>query len=633
MAPGGLGAAGALARGAGALRGPAGRGARGLAGGGGPAAGSGGEVARPYRPAPPHSFTVVHKNGLDILHDPWYNKGSAFSMFERNLLALRGLLPPCPKPFDLQKRKVLDEYYHGIAEVAPGDEIVTEDSIRRWRVLQNLKDRNETLYYRILKDNLEEMCPIVYTPTVGWACQNFSTTYNRPHGMFFSTSDRGNMATMVHNWPAHEVDAIVVTDGSRILGLGDLGVNGLGISMGKLDMYVAGGGFHPDRVMPVVLDVGTNNMELLRDPRYIGLRQERLSGKAYLDIVDEFVSAVTSRWPKVLIQFEDFHSGVANALLERYRYTHLVFNDDIQGTAATVLGGVYGALSLRDKSPADITQQTFVFAGAGSAGMGVVGALAQAMQRHGLSAEESAARFWIVDKDGLVTRERAGYQLEGEVGNFARQGEGANMEGASLLDVIRHAKPTVLIGLSAVRNLFKKEELRALADNAERPLVMALSNPTQRLECTVEQAVEFTEGRCIYASGSPQKHFTYNGRTFRASQANNVYIFPGLALGAVLSGARYISDSMVMAAAEELPKHITPDCQAEGAIYPLLGDMDSISAHIALAVIKQARSEGCCRGDVMEVLNDEEELFRWVRANMFQPNYSKYVYRPPGIEE
>ena len=319
MAPGGLGAAGALARGAGALRGPAGRGARGLAGGGGPAAGSGEEFARPYRPAPPHSFTVVHKNGLDILHDPWYNKGSAFSMFERNLLALRGLLPPCPKPFDLQKRKVLDEYYHGIAEVAPGDEIVTEDSIRRWRVLQNLKDRNETLYYRILKDNLEEMCPIVYTPTVGWACQNFSTTYNRPHGMFFSTSDRGNMATMVHNWPAHEVDAIVVTDGSRILGLGDLGVNGLGISMGKLDMYVAGGGFHPDRVMPVVLDVGTNNMELLRDPRYIGLRQERLSGKAYLDIVDEFVSAVTSRWPKVLIQFEDFHSGVANALLERYR--------------------------------------------------------------------------------------------------------------------------------------------------------------------------------------------------------------------------------------------------------------------------------------------------------------------------
>ena len=224
--------------------------------------------------------------------------------------------------------------------------------------------------------------------------------------------------------------------------------------------------------------------------------------------------------------------------------------------------------------------------------------------------------------------------MEGGVAAFSRRGGEAEMEGASLLDVIKHAKPSVLIGLSAVRNLFKKEELEALSNNAERPLVMALSNPTQRLECTVDQAVEYTGGRCIYASGSPQKHFTYDGRTFRASQANNVYIFPGLALGSVLSGARYVSDSMVMAAAEELPKHIAPECQAEGAIYPSLGDMDNISAHIACAVILQAHSEGCCRGDVMEALDGgPEELLRWVRDNMFQPNYSKYVYLPPGIEE
>lgn len=567
-----------------------------------------------------------------LQHDPWYNKGTGFNKFERDVLGLRGLLPPEPKSFETQAERVLSEYTQGINEVAPGDHIVTHDHIRKWRLLQALQDRNETLFYRVLLDNIEEMSPIVYTPTVGWACQNFSTIYRRPRGMFFSLNDRGKFASMCWNWPSNDVDAIVVTDGSRILGLGDLGVNGLGISIGKLDMYVAAAGFHPDRVLPVVLDAGTDNEALRNNPYYLGLKEARIQGAEYFDFVDEFVAAVTARWPKVLLQFEDFRSEVAATLLDRYRDHHMVFNDDIQGTAATVLAGLYGALAVKGLPASAITQEKIVVAGAGSAGMGVVKQLAKGMERHGLTEAEANARFRIVDKDGLITPARA--DAEAHVKPFAAQCD-PGMEGAALVDVIKEAKPTILIGLSAVGGLFKEAELRALAEGCDQPLVLPLSNPTQKLECTISQAARYTQGKCIYASGSPQEDIIYNDRTIKCSQANNLYVFPGLALGAHLAEAGYVSDEMLMAAAEVPPLHISEEARAGGAIYPRIRDMRDISGWIATAVILQADQEGRVKNPKCQraIAKGRDAVFEWVRSKMYKPYYSQFVYLPPGVGE
>merc|ERR1719209_1584569 len=357
---------------------------------------------------------IVRKKGKNLLSDPIFNKGLGFPRTERDRLGIRGLVPPSTLEMSEQEEVLMAEYRQGWASRAaqePNDEIiksgVNPDNIRKWKVLQSVQDRNETLFYRLLVDNFLEMAPIIYNPTVGWACSHFSHLYRRPRGMYFCRKDRGEMASMVYNWEADEVDAVVVTDGSRVLGMGDLGIGGLGISIGKLDLYVAAGGFHPKRVLPAVLDIGTANRALLEDPKYLGRKEPRLEGEEYYRFIDEFMAAVKLRWPRALIQFEDFQTKHAGTLLQRYRTEYLMFHDDIQGTAATVLAGLYGALKVQGLGPEALKDQRFVVCGAGSAGAGVLLTIRNAiMTRHGMTKDEAGSLFNIIDADGLISKSR-----------------------------------------------------------------------------------------------------------------------------------------------------------------------------------------------------------------------------------
>jgi malate dehydrogenase (oxaloacetate-decarboxylating)(NADP+) len=369
-------------------------------------------------------------------------------------------------------------------------------------------------------DHIEEMAPLIYTPTVGQACKEFAHRFRRPRGMYFTESDRGHMASMLYNWPHKDVHVIVVTDGSRILGLGDLGANGMGIPIGKLSLYCAAGGIAPHRVLPVVLDVGTNNQELLEDKFYLGVQQPRLKGKDYFELVEEFMLSVRYRWPNVLVQFEDFSSDHAQILLNHYRHEHLCFNDDIQGTGATTLAGLLGALRAKGEAVEALCDQTIVIAGAGSAGIGVAQVLKQAMIEQGRSEEDARKAFFVVDQNGLLGKERLS-SLSKEQSEFVRDSD----DGLPLLEVIKKYKPSMLLGMTAVGGLFKEDMIRAMAANCDRPIIFPLSNPTTKAECTAEQAFEWTNGSCIFASGSPFDPVKMdNGRTFYPTQCNNMYV-------------------------------------------------------------------------------------------------------------
>ncbi|XP_020574509.1 NAD-dependent malic enzyme 62 kDa isoform, mitochondrial isoform X2 [Phalaenopsis equestris] len=496
---------------------------------------------------------IVHKLGLDILKDPWFNKGTAFPITERDRLDLRGLLPPIV----LTAQQQIDRFMVDLnrsqvnARDGPSDNI----SLAKWRVLNRLHDRNGTMYYKVLIDYIEELAPIVYTPTVGLVCQNYSGLFRRPRGMYFSAADRGEMMSMVYNWPAEQVDMIVITDGSRILGLGDLGVQGIGIPIGKVDLYVAAAGIHPQRVLPIMIDVGTNNERLLKDPLYLGLQQRRLDGEEYLAVLDEFMEAVFTRWPTVIVQFEDFQSKWALKLLQRYRNTYRMFNDDVQGTVA--IAGLLGAVRAQGRTMIDFPRQKIVVAGAGSAGLGVVNAARKTMAKmlgDNESAFESAGRqFWVVDAEGLITDERPG--IDTETLPFARKAKEVGLlglrEGSSLIEVVKKVKPDVLLGLSAVGGLFSKEVLEALKDSTSvRPAIFPMSNPTKNAECTPEDAFSILGEQILFASGSPFKAVDLgNGKFGHCNQANAMYLFPGIGLGTLLSGARVISDGMLQAAA------------------------------------------------------------------------------------
>ncbi|GFR43314.1 hypothetical protein Agub_g4381 [Astrephomene gubernaculifera] len=594
------------------------------------------EDVPPYIPGQESPAYVVRKTGYDLLKDPWCNKGSAFPRSERDRLGLRGLLPPRSLTMELQVARFMQDYHHPVHFIPPEDvELggVTSEMARRWKALQALHDRNETLFYRVLFENFTEMAPIIYTPTVGWVCLNFHKLYRRPRGMYFSAADRGDMAAMVYNWPQRDVQAIVVTDGSRILGLGDLGVNGLGIPIGKLDLYCAAAGFSPSKVLPVVIDVGTNNETLRANPHYGGLRCSRITGPEYFSIVDEFVTAVMSRWPNAILQFEDFSIDHAVPLLERYRQHHLVFNDDIQGTAATALAGLYGALRVMNMPPSALTEQRIVCVGAGSAGMGVAKMIAAGMTKQGLSLAEATKRFWVLDYMGLITKKRS------DVANFVKPfvREEKQHEGESLLSVIKRVKPTILLGLAGAGRLFNKEVLTALSEGCphQRPIIFPMSNPTSRMECTAEEALRVTKGRAIFASGSPQQPVQMpDGGTVAVSQANNMYIFPGIALGSFLGQTRVITDDMLMAAAEALPKLVHPEDLAKGLVYPRLADIRDISARVATAVACAAGKEGRLRGPLLEKYGQGPDAMRaYIASRMFYPEYSSLVHVPPGVDE
>ncbi|KAG6430135.1 hypothetical protein SASPL_108197 [Salvia splendens] len=596
---------------------------------------------------------IVHKRGADILHDPWFNKDTGFPLTERDRLGLRGLLPPRVISFEQQYDRfslllviggfdfltslffflvLLVESYRSLEKNTQGqpDNVV---SLAKWRILNRLHDRNETLYYRVLIDNIKNFAPTIYTPTVGLVCQNYSGLFRRPRGMYFSAKDKGEMMSMIYNWPAQQVDMIVLTDGSRILGLGDLGVQGIGIPIGKLDMYVAAAGINPQRILPVMLDVGTNNEKLLADKLYLGLRQHRLEGDEYLAIVDELMEAVHARWPKAIVQFEDFQMKWAFETLERYRKRFCMFNDDVQGTAGVALAGLLGSVRAQGRPLTDFADQKIVVVGAGSAGLGVLKMALQAVSR--MAGPHADPHFFLLDKDGLITKERK--CIDPAATPFAKsQGETKEFglcEGSSLLDVIKKVKPHVLLGLSGVGGVFNEEILRAMKESdSTKPAIFAMSNPTANAECTAEEAFKHAGENIVFASGSPFDDVDLgNGKTGHVNQANNMYLFPGIGLGSLLCGARIITDDMLQAAAECLASYITDGEIQMGILYPSIDSIRDITAEVGAAVVRAAVAEGLAdgRGEVgpkdLKYMSKEQTI-KYVKENMWFPVYSPLVH-------
>jgi malate dehydrogenase (oxaloacetate-decarboxylating)(NADP+) len=538
------------------------------------------------------------QHGVRLLHDPVRNKGTAFDDKEREELGLRGLLPPRVQDQATQVNRILENMRR------------KANDLERYIYLAALQDRNETLFYRVIVDNLDEIMPLIYTPTVGQACQAFGHIYRRPRGVFISTQDRGRIRSLLDNWPHRDVRIIVVTDGERILGLGDLGANGMGIPIGKLSLYTACAGIHPTQCLPVTLDVGTENEELRNDPLYIGIPEVRLRGEAYDALVDEFVDAAQDAFPRAVLQLEDFGNANAFRLLERYRDRAPCFDDDIQGTGAVTLAGVYSSLRISGGALAD---QRFVFLGAGEAGIGIADNIVAALMDEGVSEAEARERCWFVDSKGLVVRSRT--NLVEHKRPYAHDHEFL----PDLSTAVERLRPTALIGVSGTPNTFTREILETLAQHCERPMVFALSNPTSKAECTAQQAYEWTEGRAIFASGSPFAPVDYEGKTFVPGQGNNAYIFPGVGLGAIVSDASRVTDEMFFASARTLADHVTEHDLELGRVYPPLDSIRDVSAAIATAVAEVAYQRGLARRP------RPDDLAAAVRAEMFEPDYPSYL--------
>ena len=546
----------------------------------------------------PNKVPLHGKRGVDLLHDPALNKGTAFSETERDGLGLRGLLPARVFTQEGQMARVLENIRRKTSD------------IEKYIFLVSLQDRNETLFFRVVLENIEEMMPLIYTPTVGQGCQEFGHIFRRPHGMFISHRDRGRVRQLLRNWPYGDVRMIVVTDGERILGLGDLGANGMGIPVGKLSLYTACAGIHPTQCLPVTLDVGTNNEALLKDPLYIGLPERRLRGQAYDELVDEFVTGVQEIFPKACIQFEDFGNQNAFRLLHHYRDRVCTFNDDIQGTASVSMAGLYSALRITGNKLSD---QKFLFLGAGEAGIGIGDLIVIGMMKEGMTEAEARRKCWFVDSKGLVVRSRT--DLVEHKLPFAHD----HAPVTDFLASVESLKPTALIGVSGMPRTFTKQVVEAMASWNRRPILFALSNPTSKSECTAEEAYTWSEGRAIFASGSPFPPVTVKGKTFVPGQGNNAYIFPGVGLGAVASEATRVTDEMFFAAAKALADLVTEDDLAEGRIYPGLGRIREVSAAIATAVAEVAFQGG------LTTMKRPADLAAHVKAQMYEPTYVEYV--------
>ncbi len=542
--------------------------------------------------------------GADLLHDPLYNRGTGFSAAEREAFGLRGLLPARVLSLEDQIARILENL-----RKKPTD-------LEKYVYLNDLVDRNETLFYRILIDNLDELMPIVYTPTVGQGCQQYGHIFRRPRGLYISSEDAGRIADLLANWPGEDVRVIVVTDGERILGLGDLGANGMGIPVGKLSLYTACAGIPPAMTLPIMLDVGTENATFLADRLYIGMPHPRLKGAAYDAFIEEFIAAVTARWPKVLVQFEDFANHHAFALLQRYRDRARVFNDDIQGTAAVTLAGLLAALRLiavEGGAARQLSEQRLLFLGAGEAGVGIADLVVSAMMEEGLSAEEARGRCWFVDSHGLVVRSRA--DLAAHKLPYAHE----HPPVADFLAAVEEVRPTAIIGVSGQPRTFTREVIERMARYNDRPIIFALSNPTSKSECTAEEAYTYTGGRAIFASGSPFPSVKLYGKTYNPGQGNNSYIFPGVGLGVVVSGARRVTDEMFEAAARTLAAQVTAEDMANGRIYPTLSRIREVSAAIATAVAGIAYERG------LATEPRPDDLPGYVRAFMYNPTYDPLV--------
>ncbi|HWO33981.1 MAG TPA: NAD-dependent malic enzyme [Candidatus Acidoferrum sp.] len=543
--------------------------------------------------------------GMDLLNRQGLNKGTAFTEEERTKFGLDGLLPPHVESLEEQVVRAYEAYKR------------KDDDLERHIYLRALQDTNEVLFYRLLLDHIEEMTPMVYTPVVALACQQFSHIYRRPRGLFISYPLRDSIPVLLRNRPNPDVDVIVVTDGERILGIGDQGAGGLGIPIGKLSLYTLIGGIRPERTLPIVLDVGTNNQERLNDPEYLGWRHERITGQAYFDFVDQFVQAVKQELPGACLQWEDFATPHARPILQRYHDELLTFNDDIQGTAAVALGAILGAVKVTGKSLKD---QQIVMLGAGSAGIGVADGLRAAMTGEGLSEQEARSHFWVVDRVGLLhsgrkdlTPEQSVYaQPEERVSGWPRTSNGQ----IGLADVIGKIEATILIGLSTAGGAFSEPIVRDMARKVKRPIIFPLSNPTSKSEAKAEDLIRWTDGRALVATGSPFAPVSYGGQTIRIAQCNNVFIFPAMGLGLVASGARRVTNSMMLAAARTLGGNSPALKDPSGSLLPRLTDIRRVAAEIAIAVGMEAQKEG------LAPKLAEDELRQRVTAAQWTPAYA-----------
>ncbi len=537
-------------------------------------------------------------NGAALLQDSVFNKGTAFTNAERDALGLHGLLPPHVSTQDEQVARVMGNFQ------------IKDSDLEKYVFMIALLDRNQRLFYRVVMDHIEEMIPILYTPTVGRACQEYAHIFRRPRGIYLSMDDRDGMAEILANWPQKEVRVIVVTDGERILGLGDLGANGMGIPIGKLILYSACAGVDPCNCLPVTLDVGTNNETLLQDPLYLGRKRPRLRGKPYDDVVDAFINAATRVFPEALIQFEDFGKSNAFRLLNHYRERIRTFNDDIQGTAAVVLSGIATALKIKGET---LDRQKILFYGAGGAGVGIANLIVSAMVHSGLDEGWAREKCWFVDSKGLVVKSRS------DLIDFKRPYAHDHPRLTDLESIVESVRPTILIGASGQGGAFTTAVLRRMAAINTHPLIMALSNPTTKSECSAEAAYQQTGGRAIFASGSPFAPVTMAGRTFEPGQGNNAYIFPGVGLGVIASGASRVTDAMFFAAAHALADQVKQQDLAVGRIYPRLNRIQDVSTAIAVAVAEVAYQAGLASRP------RPDDLSAFIRGHMFNPEYPNYV--------
>ena len=546
-------------------------------------------------------YLSVDITGESVLQDAFLNKGDAFTREERDELKLVGLLPDHVSTIEEQLKRVRYQYNLKTSEI--------EKNI----YLNGLMDRNETLFYRFVLENLTETVPIIYTPTIAAACSHWSRIYRRAHGLYITPRDRGRIASILRGRPVMEPPVIVVTDNERILGIGDQGAGGMGIPIGKLALYTAAAGIHPARTIPISLDVGTNNAELLDDPLYVGYREPRLRGQEYDDLVDEFVRAVNEVYPGALLQWEDFANLTSFGNLEKHRKEIASFNDDIQGTAAMVVAGI---LSASDYHPSRAYEHRIVIAGAGSAGHGIANQIAFAMIDSGVDPQDAWDRIFVLDSRGLILSDRRGLTgMKAELATDPREIEhwDHHEERPTMLDVVRNVRPSVLIGVSGTPGLFTKEIIEQMASTCDRPIIMPLSNPTSHTEVTPASALKWTNGTAIVATGSPFAPVEFEGRTYPIGQANNVFIFPGMGLGILAVRAREVTDGMFLAAAKALSSATPQELAAVGQMYPDIEHVRDVSLAVAHAVADRAMAEG-----VAELV---EDLDAAIETEMWYPDY------------
>jgi malic enzyme len=556
------------------------------------------------------SYINVKEKGRPLLLNPFTNKGTAYTAEERDALDLHGLVPPAISKLEQQLERTYENY------------LAKTTNLEKFIFLASLQDRNETLFFRLVHEHIDEMMPIVYTPVVGEACQKYSHIYRAGRGLYVSYEQRNNIEKILLNHPRPPA-VIVVTDGERILGLGDQGAGGMGIPIGKLCLYTLCAGVPPYLTLPITLDVGTDNEERLADPLYLGLRQKRVRGDDYQDFIDRFVAAVKNVYPDSLLQWEDFLKANAIKQLQRFRDEICSFNDDIQGTAGVVVAGIYSALRITGQAMKD---QRILFAGAGASAQGISDLLVSAMLEDGLARDEARRRIWTVDSRGLVTRDRSG--LEDFKATYARDVsevadyECKDLSGITLEETVVNAKPTILIGTSGTPGMFTKHVVEAMAKNNDRPIIFPLSNPTSQSECTGEEAIEWSDGTAIVATGSPFDPVEYKGKHYRIGQGNNAFIFPGVGLGICVSRARRVTDGMFLDAAKALADKVTDDDLDQVAVYPELTRIRECSHAVACAAIKRAVAEGNAAESVLEDLEQK------VTTAMWFPDYMDVRYEP-----